>query len=113
LQARDLTGTDTIENLARLAGTMLLSASFKLGRGGRIRARLRLARDSIARPRRSSRNARPILRSRAAARRRERLRTIVGVVWISLLVAIVGYAAIAGDAGFAQLDEIGIPVLTE
>jgi hypothetical protein len=107
-----LAGTDTIENLARLAGTMLLFASLKLGRGSRIRARLRRAREGVARSRRSSANARPILKRNAVAIRR-RLRTIVGVLWISLLLAIVGYAAISGEAGFAQLDEIGIPVLTE
>jgi hypothetical protein len=114
LQARDLTGTDTIENLARLAGTMLLAASFKLGRGSWLRARSRPARDSVARPRRSGRNARLISRSGAdSARRRARVRTFIGVLWISLLLAIVGYAALAGEAGFAQLDEIGIPVVTE
>ena len=114
LQARDLTGTDTIENLTRLAGTMLLFASFKFGRGGsRIRARFRLGRDDAARPRRSSANERPVSRSDAAARRHRRLRTIIGVLWISLLLAIVGYAAVAGEAGFAELDELGIPVMTE
>jgi len=113
LQARDLTGTDTIENLTRLAGTMLLFASFKLGRGSRIRARFRLGRADASRPRRSSANERPVSRHDAAARRRRRLRTIIGVLWISLLLAIVGYAAVAGEAGFAELDELGIPVMTE
>jgi hypothetical protein len=41
------------------------------------------------------------------------LRSIIGVLWISLLLAIVGYAAVAGEAGFAELDELGIPVMTE
>ena len=113
----DLTGTDSIESFARLAGAISLLASFKIGRGGGwTRARQRLARSTRFRTRRAqTRRASasvpvPFERSR---RYRDRLSALIVALWIALLLSIVGYAAIDGEAGMAQLETIGIRAVME
>ena len=45
-------------------------------------------------------------------RYRDRLRELFVALWIALLLSIVGYAAVDGEAGMAQLETIGIrPVM--
>ena len=111
----DLTGTDSIESFARLAGAISLLASFKIGRGGGLnRARQRLARSARYRTRqaqirRASAPA-PFVRSR---RYRDRVGALIVALWIALLLSIVGYAAIDGEAGMAQLETIGIRAVME
>jgi hypothetical protein len=115
----DLTGADTIESFARLAGAISLLASFKIGRGsGWIRARQRLARGTRYR----TRQARAQIRRGSASTRapvegikryRDRLRELMVALWIALLLSIVGYAAVDGEAGMAQLETIGIRAVME
>jgi len=113
-----LTGADTIESFARLAGAISLLASFKIGRGsGWTRARQRLARSTRYR----TRQAHAQIRKGSASTRtpvggikryRDRLRALIVALWIALLLSIVGYAAVDGEAGMAQLETIGIrPVM--
>jgi len=114
----DLTGADTIEGFARLARAISLLASFKIGRGGGwTRARQRLARSTRDRARQaraqirrgSAPNRAPVERIR---RHRDRLRALFVALWIALLLSIVAYAAVDGEAGMAQLETIGIrPVM--
>ena len=90
-------------------------ASFKIGRGGGLnRARQRLARSARYRTRqaqirRASASA-PFERSR---RYRDRVGALIVALWIALLLSIVGYAAIDGEAGMAQLETIGIRAVME
>jgi len=112
----DLTGADTIESFARLAGAISLLASLKIGRGGGwTRARQRLARSALNRTRQT--HASPRKRSastpREIRRYRDRLRVLIIALWIALLLSIVGYAAVAGEAGMAQLDDMGIRAVME
>jgi hypothetical protein len=112
----DLTGADTIESFARLAGAISLLASFKIGRGGGwTRARQRLARGALNRTRQT--HAPPRKRSASTPgeirRYRDRLRVLIIAVWIALLLSIVGYAAVEGEAGMAQLDDMGIRAVME
>ena len=107
----DLIGADTIESFARIAGAISLLASFKIGRGGGwARARQRLARSTLNRIRRPRAPARKRSASTPGGirRYRDRLRVLVVALWIALLLSIVGYAAVEGEAGMAQLDDIGI-----
>jgi hypothetical protein len=48
-----------------------------------------------------------------ARRYRDRLRAAVVLIWILLLLSIIGYAEVRGEAGFADLEEIGIRIVTE
>ena len=112
-----MTGIDGIESFARLAGAISLLASFKIGRGGGLnRARQRLARSARYRTRqaqirRASASAPPPFeRSR---RYRDRVGALIVALWIALLLSIVGYAAIHGEAGMAQLETIGIRAVME
>ena len=112
----DLTGVDTIESFARLAGAISLLASFKIGRGGGwTRARQKLARSTLYR----TRQTRAPTRKRSAStpgeirRYRDRLRVLIVALWIALLLSILGYAAVEGEAGMAQLDDIGIRAVME
>src|SRR5438552_5872600 len=109
----DLTGADTIESFARLAGALSLLASFKIGRGsGWTRARQRLARSTRLRTRR----AHAQIRKGSASTRapyRDRLRELMVALWIALLLSIVGYAAVDGEAAMAQLETIGIRAVME
>jgi hypothetical protein len=114
----DLTGADTIESFARLAGAISLLASFKIGRGGGwTRARQRLARSTRYRTRQAHAQIRKGSASTRAPvggikRYRDRLRALIVALWIALLLSIVGYAAVDGEAGMAQLETIGIrPVM--
>ena len=116
---RDLTGADSIESFARLAGAISLLASFKIGRGGGwTRARQRLARSTRFRTRRAQAQIRRTPASVPAPfervrRYRDRLRALIVALWIALLLSIVGYAAVDGEAGMAQLETIGIRAMTE
>ena len=90
-------------------------ASFKIGRGGGLnRARQRLARSARYRTRQAQ-----IRRASAPApfernrRYRDRVGALIVALWIALLLSIVGYAAIDGEAGMAQLETIGIRALIE
>jgi hypothetical protein len=38
---------------------------------------------------------------------------LIVALWIALLLSIVGYAAVEGEAGMAQLDDIGIRGVAE
>jgi len=115
----DLTGADTIESFARLAGAISLLASFKIGRGsGWTRARQRLARgtryrtrQTHAQIRRGSASTRALVDG--SKRYRDRLRELMVALWIALLLSIVGYAAVDGEAGMAQLETIGIRSVME
>ena len=107
----DLTGVDTIESFARLAGAISLLASFKIGRGGGwTRARQKLARSTLYR----TRQTRAPTRKRSAStpgeirRYRDRLRVLIVALWIALLLSILGYAAVEGEAGMAQLDGLDL-----
>jgi hypothetical protein len=44
----------------------------------------------------------------ARARRRLRPGSIFAVLWLALLLAIVGYAAVRGESALLDLDEIGL-----
>ena len=44
---------------------------------------------------------------------RDRLRELMVALWIALLLSIVGYAAVDGEAGMAQLETIGIRAVME
>jgi hypothetical protein len=110
-----LIGAETIENFARIAGAISLLASFKIGRGGGwTRARQRLARSTNR-----IRRARAPPRKRSAStpgeirRYRDRLRVLIVALWIALLLSMLGYAAVEGEAGLAQLDDIGIRAVAE
>jgi hypothetical protein len=46
-------------------------------------------------------------------RYRDRLRVLIVALWIALLLSIVGYAAVEGEAGMAQLDDMGIRAVME
>ncbi len=114
-----LTDTNIIEDLTRLAGALALLASSKIGRGrGGARARQRLARDAFGEPRlpreKSGRGSRsspgPIPDTK---RDRDRLRVIVAALWIALLLSIVGYIEVRGEAGLADLDAVGFAIVTE
>jgi len=115
----DLTGADTIESFARLAGAISLLASFKIGRGsGWTRARQRLARGTRYRTRQAHAQIRRGSASTRAPvegikRYRDRLRELMVALWIALLLSIVGYAAVDGEAGMAQLETIGIRAVLE
>ena len=114
----DLTGADSIESFARLAGAISLLASFKIGRGGGwTRARQRLARSTRFRTRRAQGQIRRTSTLPASFKRvrryRDRLRAFIVALWIALLLSIVGYAAVDGEAGMAQLETIGIRAVTE
>ena len=92
-------------------------ASFKIGRGGGwTRARQRFARSTRfgtrrAQTRRASASVpAPFVRSR---RYRDRVGALIVALWIALLLSIVGYAAIDGEAGMAQLETIGIRAVME
>ena len=94
-------------------------ASFKIGRGGGwTRARQRLARSTRFRTRRGPGQIRRTSASLPASfervrRYRDRLRAFIVALWIALLLSIVGYAAVDGEAGMAQLEMIGIRAVTE
>jgi hypothetical protein len=116
----DLIGVDTIESFARLAGAISLLASFKIGRGGGwTRARQRLARGTLfrmlqARAPAHRGSASPEAPCREGSRRyRDRLRALIVALWIALLLSIVGYAAVEGEAGMARLDDIGFRAVTD
>ena len=113
----DLTGADTIESFARLAGAISLLASFKIGRGGGwTRARQRLARSTRYRARQAHtqiRRGSASTRPEGVRRYRDRLRALIIALWIALLLSIVGYAAVDGEAGMAQLETIGIRAVME
>jgi hypothetical protein len=110
----DLIGADTIESFARIAGAISLLASFKIGRGGGwARARQRLARSTLNRTRRPRARKRSASTPGEIRRYRDRLRVLVVALWIALLLSIVGYAAVEGEAGMAQLDDIGIRGVAE
>jgi hypothetical protein len=107
-----LTGADTIESFTRLAGALSLLASYKIGRGGGwTRARQRLARRSFIGPRGVHTSGRRV--SSLVPGPGDRLRAAVALLWIALLLAIIGYAEVRGEAGFADLEEIGIRVVTD
>jgi hypothetical protein len=114
-----LTGADSIESFTRLAGALSLLASYKIGRGGGwTRARQRLARRSFIGSRNahapSDRGSSPMSGPIENARRyRDRVRAAIVVLWILLLLAIIGYAEVRGEAGFADLEDIGIRLVTE
>ena len=115
----NLTGADTIESFARLAGAISLLASFKIGRGGGwTRARQRLARSTRYRTRQAHaqiRKGSASTRARVGGikRYRDRLRALIVALWIALLLSIVGYAAVDGEAGMAQLETLGIRAVME
>ena len=108
---------DAVETFARVAVTLTLLASYKIGRGGGFhRARQRLVRavrpsgqgtrDAGGRgsspspgpaPERSARSARE--------RRRAWLRELATAFWIALLLFAVVYATVRGEAAFADLEE--------
>src|ERR1700693_4672669 len=115
----DLIGADTIESFARLAGAISLFASCKIGRGGGwTRARQRLARGvagRLAHPRAvsgrgSSPSPGPLENTK---RHRDRLRVAILALWIALLVSIVGYIEVRGEAGLADLEAVGFPIVAE
>jgi hypothetical protein len=90
-----------------------LLACYKIGGGGGwTRARQRLARAATIRPggRGSSSNPGPVDDTR---RGRDRLRFVVVALWFVLLLAIVGYAEVWGEAGLAELDAAGFAVVTD
>jgi hypothetical protein len=114
-----LTGADIIEDLTRLAGASPLLASCKIGRGGGgARARQRRARGALGKPhlpragsgRGSSSSPGPIENTK---RHRVRLRAILTVLWIALLLSIVGYIEVRGEAGLADLDAVGFAIVIE
>ncbi|HEY2967667.1 MAG TPA: hypothetical protein VGK75_04795 [Casimicrobiaceae bacterium] len=92
-------------------------ASFKIGRGGGwTRARQRLARRTRYRARQAHaqiRRASASTRPEGVRRYRDRLRALIIALWIALLLSIVGYAAVDGEAGMAQLETIGIRAVME
>jgi len=48
-----------------------------------------------------------------ARRYRDRVRAAVVLLWIGLLLAIIGYAEVRGEAGFADLEEIGFRIVMD
>jgi hypothetical protein len=102
-----LIGVDATESFARLAGALSLLASYKLGRAGWLRGRRSAARDPLVRARKL-RPRNPSSRRPGAidAATRDRLRAIAGLAWVLLLLAVLGYAAVAGEEGIARFDEL-------
>jgi len=102
-------GADTIDSLARLAGALSLFASFKLGRGGGwLGARRKIARDAsrgVGKPA-DEQDAKSSGRKRASGW----AEALFASLWIVLLLFLVGYLAVKGEAAMVELD--GIDVVT-
>lgn len=114
----DVTGVEISEGLARLAAVLSLLASHKIGRGGGwTRVRQRLARATI-----SSRRKAPATSGRGSSsepvradskqHNHDRLRVAVVVLWIGLLLSIVGYVELRGEAALADLERLGFLAVT-
>lgn len=91
---------ETVDSLVRLAGALSFLASLKIG--PRRRAREKPSRGASASP--------PGARERSSGQRRpERTApgcadALIGVLWAALLLFVLGYLALKGEAVIADLD---------
>ena len=113
-----LLSTDLVDEVTRVIGALSLLAACKIGSGGGpTRARQRLARSGIG-----ARNARPASgRGSSSAQGPlkkakhfgDRLRLGLAVIWVALLLSILAYAELKGEAGLAEFEAIGLRGVTE
>jgi hypothetical protein len=99
-----------IESFAKLAGTLALLASFKIGRkGGSQRVRQRFARTTaLARRTRLVDDRAPSPRpncKRNYGRRHVGVSRVLVVLWLALLLFIVGYVTVRGPSALSDLDD--------
>jgi hypothetical protein len=87
-----------MDSLARLAGALSLLASFRMGPWRRIRDKLGrgASRSSSQRERRAERRPQRSAPGWADA--------LIGVLWAALLLFMLGYLALHGEAVIAELD---------
>jgi hypothetical protein len=118
-EGRRLLSTDIIEGLTRVGGAIALLAAYKIGSGGSApRARQRLARAGVAGwryARTASGRGSACIEGppKKAKRLGDRLRFGAAVLWMALLLSILAYAQISGEAGLASLEAIGVGAVTE
>lgn len=116
---RDLTGTEIIEGLTRLAAVLSLLASYKIGRGsGRTRARQRHARAAVLSPRNAhAASGRGSSSGPGRVDRTQRYRDWIGVavaaLWLALLLSIVGYVEFTGATVLADLEASGFAAMPQ
>lgn len=97
-----------IESFAKLAGTLALLASVKIGRHrGLHRVRQRFARSTmVARKARDIDDGPPRPNCKRTSRRRHASVTrVLVMIWLALLLFIVGYATVRGPSALSDLDE--------
>lgn len=111
--------TDIIDGVTRVTGAIALLAAYQIGSsGGAPRARQRLARAGVFGPRNartaSARGSAPAQGpTKKAKRLGNRLRFGVAVLWVTLLLSILAYAEVRGEAGLAQVEAIGLAGVAE
>jgi hypothetical protein len=97
-----------IESFAKLAGTLAVLASFKIGGGRANRVRQRFARTTAARRTRElddhATSRRPNCK-RDSRRRQAGVTRALIMIWLVLLLFIVGYATVRGPYALSDLDE--------
>jgi len=114
-----LMSTEIIGDLTRLAGVLSLLAAHNIGCGGGwTRARQRLAQSMLRLPHRGyASRGRGYLSTQGPAKGMQRygprLRFGVAGLWMTLLLSIVAYAVIRGEAGLADLEAMGVAVTTD
>lgn len=99
---------DTIESLTRVAGALSLLGSLKMTGGGWRRARKRLTQLTSpgARKARDPRSASHL--KTPSKRQRAWIDTALTGLWIALLLSVVGYATVKGEAAMAELDGLDL-----
>jgi ABC-type Fe3+ transport system permease subunit len=89
---------DTMDSLARLAGALSLLASWKMRPRRRVREKVARDASSSARVRAATQGPDAPWRRWADA--------FIGVLWAALLLFVLGYVALRGDAVITELDGI-------
>ena len=118
-QGKRLLSTELIDGLTRVSGAIALLAAYKIGSGGSApRARQRLARAGVVGHRHarttSGRGSASIESPPKKAKRfGDRLRFGAALVWMALLLSILAYAQVTGEAALAPSEAIGAGGLTE
>ena len=99
-----------IEGFAKLAGTLALLASIKIGRNRglhRVRQRITRATSVARRVRGVAEHASPPRPNcnRNARRRHVGVSYVLVMIWLALLLFIVGYATVRGPSALSDLDD--------
>lgn len=111
--------TEIIDEVTRLAGILSLLAADEIRRGGGWkRARQRFARPPRHSPCRSDNpsgrgSSTPQRPAKGTQRYARQLRFSIAMLWVVLLLAIVSYAEVRGEAGLVELEAMGVTVVTE